>query len=68
MNWAEIEIFTTSEGIDVVIGSLLLLGVTGFVIKDSKDFEEFLNNKTGNWDYIDDDLMGLKNCETTITI
>lgn len=68
MNWAEIEIFTTSEGIDVVSGSLLLLGVTGFVIKDSKDFEEFLNNKTGNWDYIDDDLMGLKNCETTITI
>jgi len=68
MNWAEINIFTTTEGIDAVCGSLLGLGVSGFVIKDAEDFEEFLNNKTGNWDYIDDDLMGLKNCETTITV
>jgi ribosomal protein L11 methyltransferase len=44
------------------------LGITGFVIKDAQDFEEFLSNKTGNWDYIDDDLMGLKNCETTVTV
>lgn len=68
MNWAEISIFTTTEGIDAVSGSLMRLGITGFVIKDANDFEEFLNNKTGNWDYIDDDLMGLKNCETSITV
>ena len=68
MNWAQINIFTTTEGVDAVSGSLMMLGITGFVIKDSKDFEEFLNNKTGNWDYIDDDLMGLKDCETTVTV
>ena len=68
MNWAQINIFTTTEGVDAVSGSLMMLGITGFVIKDSKDFEEFLNNKTGNWDYIDDDLMGLKHCETTVTV
>ena len=68
MNWVEINIFTTTEGIDAVCGSLLGLGVAGFVIKDSQDFEAFLSDKTGNWDYIDDDLMGLKNCETTITV
>lgn len=68
MNWAQVNIFTTTEGIDAVSGSLMMLGITGFVIKDSKDFEEFLNNKTGNWDYIDDDLMGLKDCETTVTV
>ena len=68
MNWVELDIFTTTEGVDSVCGRLLMLGITGFQIKDSKDFEEFLENKTGNWDYIDDDLMGLKDCETTVTV
>ncbi len=68
MNWAQVNIFTTTEGVDAVSGSLMMLGITGFVIKDSNDFKEFLNNKTGNWDYIDDDLMGLKECETTVTV
>lgn len=68
MNWVEVNIFTTTEGVDVLCGTLLGMGVNGFVIKDSKDFEEFLTNKEVNWDYIDDDLMGLKNCETTVTV
>lgn len=67
MNWTEVNVFTTTEGIEPVCGRLLGVGVTGFVIKDAKDFEEFLNDKTGNWDYIDDDLMNLKNCETCVT-
>lgn len=68
MNWTEVNIFTTTEGIDPVCGCLLTVGITGFVIKDSKDFEDFLNDKTGNWDYIDDDLMNLKDCETCVTV
>lgn len=68
MEWAKINIYTTTAGIDSVTGILMDLGITGFVIKDAQDFEEFLENKTGNWDYIDDDLMGLKNCETTVTV
>ena len=67
MNWTEVNIYTAAEGIDPVCGRLLNVGVTGFQIKDAKDFEEFLNDKTGNWDYIDDDLMNLKNCETCVT-
>ena len=68
MNWTEVNIYTTTEGIDPVCGCLLRIGVTGFVIRDAKDFEEFLNDKTGNWDYIDDDLMNLKDCETCVTV
>lgn len=68
MNWTEVNIYTTTEGIDPVCGCLLKIGITGFVIKDAKDFEEFLNDKTGNWDYIDDDLMNLKDCETCVTV
>ena len=68
MNWIELDIFTTSEGIEPLTGSLLGMGINGFVIKDAADFEEFLNDKSVNWDYIDDDLMGLKDCETTVTV
>lgn len=68
MNWTEVNIYTTTDGIDPVCGCLLQIGITGFVIKDAKDFEEFLNDKTGNWDYIDDDLMSLKDCETCVTV
>ena len=67
MDWVEVDIFTTSEGIEPVTGCLLGLGINGFMIKDAADFEEFLNDKSVNWDYIDDDLMGLKDCETTVT-
>ena len=68
LDWAEINIYTTTEGIEPLTAALIGLGITGFVIKDSKDFEDFLANKTGNWDYIDDDLMGLKDCETAVTV
>ncbi len=68
MNWTETEIYTSSDGVDILCASLLDIGIRGFSIKDSDDFNEFLENKDGKWDYIDDDLMGLKNCETSVTI
>ena len=68
MNWIELDIFTTTNGIEPITGNLLNLGINGFVIKDPGDFKEFLENKESNWDYIDDDLMGLSDCETTVTV
>ena len=68
MDWIETAVYTTTQGIEAVTGRLLGLGIDGFVIKDAQDFEDFLEDKDGNWDYIDDDLMGLKNCETTVTV
>lgn len=68
MNWIELDIFTTTNGIEPITGNLLNLGINGFVIKDPGDFKEFLENKESNWDYIDDNLMGLSDCETTVTV
>lgn len=68
MNWVEVDIYTTTEGIEPLTGCLINMGINGFVIKDAKDFQNFLDDKDANWDYIDDDLMGLKNCETTVTV
>lgn len=68
MNWTEVNIYTTTEGIDILCVSLMDIGIKGFVVKDSSDFKEFLENKDGKWDYIDDDLMNLSNCETCLTV
>jgi len=68
MEWTEVNIYTTTEGIELVCSKLTDIGVKGFAIQDSEDFKEFLENKNGQWDYIDDDLMGLTNCETRITV
>ena len=68
MEWTEVNIYTSTEGIDILCSKLMDIGIKGFVIKDSEDFNEFLENKNGKWDYIDDDLMGLSNCETCVTV
>lgn len=68
MEWTEVNIYTTAEGIEIICSKLMDIGIKGFVIKDSDDFNEFLENKNGQWDYIDDDLMGLADCETSITV
>ena len=68
MNWTELDIFTTTEGIDLVTSGLMDIGIRGFAIKDANDFKEFLQNKEGNWDYLEDDLMQLAECETTVTV
>lgn len=68
MEWTEVNIFTTTEGIELVCSKLMDIGIKGFAIQDAKDFNEFLENKNGQWDYIDEELMGLSNCETRITV
>lgn len=68
MNWTELDVFTTTEGIDIITAGLMDIGIRGFAIKDANDFKEFLLNKEGNWDYLEDDLMQLAECETTITV
>lgn len=67
MNFKQIDIYTESAAVNVLVMQLSELGITGFIIHDSADFEEFLENKESNWDYVDDDLMGLKTVETHIT-
>ena len=68
MEWTEVNIYTTTEGIELVCSKLTDIGVKGFAIRDAEDFKEFLENKNGQWDYIDKDLIGLTDCETCITV
>ena len=68
MEWMEVSIYTTSEGIEPVTGSLLQLGINGFVIEDSNDFAEFLESATPHWDYVDESLLRLRDCETCVKL
>ena len=68
MDFLEIDIYTESAAVDVLVMQLSELGITGFVIHDSADFDEFMENKESNWDYVDDELMGLKTVPTHITL
>lgn len=68
MDWKEVNIYTATAGADILCASLMDIGIKGFAVKDAEDFKEFLENKDGKWDYIDDDLMNLSNCETCVTV
>ncbi len=68
MEWTEVNIYTATAAIELLTAKLLDIGVKGFAIKDAEDFNEFLENKNGQWDYIEEDLMQLSSCETCITV
>lgn len=67
MQFKKIDIYTESEAVYPLTMQLSELGINGFEIHDSADFEDFLENKDMNWDYVDDDLMKLKDVKTHVT-
>lgn len=67
MQFRQLDIYTNSEAVQVLTMLVSELGFNGFIIHDAADFEEFLENKEYNWDYVDDSLMGLKEVKTHIT-
>lgn len=66
MDWLEITVYTTADGIESVCGNLYQLGITGLQIEDEADFKEFLEENHQYWDYVDDDLMKEKSKETCV--
>lgn len=67
MEFKKIDIYTESEAVYPLTMMISELGINGFEIHDSADFEDFLENKEMNWDYVDDNLMNLKNVKTHVT-
>lgn len=68
MEFKKIDVYTKSEAVYPLTIQLSELGINGFEIHDSADFEDFMENKEMNWDYVDDDLMNLKKVKTHITL
>ena len=56
MQWLELTIKTTSQGIDLLADRLTVLGYDSFIIDDQEEFEDFLENNRQYWDYVDEEL------------
>ncbi len=57
MEWIQVAIDTTHEGIDVLTTSLEDIGIRGFEIEDPEDFSEFMQSEFPYRDYVDDELV-----------
>ena len=68
MNWTEVSIYTTTNGIEIINGAMLKLNINDAVIEDAGIFEDFLNNETLNWDYYDEELAKMKDSESCIKV
>ncbi len=66
--WIKVSIETTSEGIEPLYGMLLSMGIEGAEIEDEADFENFLENNTQYWDYVDEALREAKKGPTTVSV
>ncbi|HPX00286.1 MAG TPA: 50S ribosomal protein L11 methyltransferase [Sedimentibacter sp.] len=68
MNWTEVSIYTTTNGLEIINGALMKLNINDAVIEDANVFDVFLNDKTQNWDYIDENLAKMKDIESCIKV
>lgn len=56
MQWIELTIPTSSDGIDLVAARLTALGFDSFIMDDQADFHDFLEHNRQYWDYVDEAL------------
>ena len=56
MEWLEVTIKTTSEGMDQTAAFLTALGYDSFIMDDQAEFHEFLEQNRQYWDYVDESL------------
>ena len=68
MEFIEVSISTTTQGIDTLVSALEDIGVRGFAIEDSADFNEFLETVTPHWDYVDESLLKKREEPTRVKI
>lgn len=69
MDWTEVTIFTSTEGIEPVTALLDEMEIYGYALEDAADFAEFLESTEIYWDYVDEGLkQTLSTQETKIKI
>ena len=66
--WVQADIETTTAGVEPVGAMLLGICPGGYVVQDAADFEKFLAGQAGRWDYIDGELLGLRNAPTVLSV
>ena len=57
IKWLEVAINTTPERLDEITAKLTAAGMTGLVIEDEAEFQQFREQNRQYWDYVDQELM-----------
>ena len=68
MNWTELTINTTKEGIEPLTGLLIQLGINGFIVEDPEELLAFIEENADTWDVVEDDIPSLTANEPNIKI
>lgn len=68
MEWTEIKIYTTRQGIEPVSAVLLETGINGIQVEDDEELKEYLEESSMYWDYVDEELLNKEKEETKIKI
>ncbi len=67
MEWLEMKIDTSHAGLDPVCAMLEQQGVTGWMIDDETDFQDFLEHNRQYWNYVDEELLAEKRGVSRVT-
>ena len=67
MEWLEMKLDTSHTGLDPVCAMLEQQGVTGLMIDDETDFQDFLEHNRQYWDYVDEELLAEKRGVSRVT-
>ncbi len=68
MEWMEVFVSVSQMGLEPVAGVMYACGLTGLMIHDASEFQEFLENPNRDWDYVAEELVEEKSeLETGIT-
>ncbi|HHX72519.1 MAG TPA: 50S ribosomal protein L11 methyltransferase [Clostridiales bacterium] len=57
MNWIELAVSTTHEGVDLLGDALIEAGVAGFSVEDSVEIAEFIERDLPIWQDVDEQLL-----------
>lgn len=68
MEWTEVKIYTTTEGIEPVTAALMNCGINGIQVEDDNEMKEYLTTSSTFWDYVDEELLNKPVGETKITV
>jgi ribosomal protein L11 methyltransferase len=69
MNYYEVKIYTSTDGLDAVSSVLTMLGHETFMTEDRSVVEELLEKKNSyDWDYVDEKVLAQQYEESKITL
>jgi ribosomal protein L11 methyltransferase len=68
MEWTEVTVYTTTDGIEPVTAALLETGITGIQVEDDNELKRYLTESSEFWDYVDEELLNKPVGETKLKV